>query len=183
LAQNFARQGRTVLLIDGDLRKPSFKAANDDQGLTKLLTNHDDVGSHVLPTQFESLWLLPCGPLPPNPADLLSTPRFGQVLREATSQFDAVIVDAPPVLGLADAPLLASLVTGVSFAVESGKTRTRAAVEALNRLEASGAHILGAVLTKAAENESGYGYYNYRYGAVEDGRREKIVMIPHRADA
>ena len=183
LAQNLARQGRAVLLVDGDLRKPSFKAANDDGGLTKLLTNHDDVGSHVLPTQFESLWLLPCGPLPPNPADLLSTPRFGQVLDEATSQYDVVIVDAPPVLGLADSPLLASVVAGVLFAVESGKTRTRAAVEVLNRLEASGAHILGAVLTKAAENESGYGYYSYRYGAIEDGRREKIAMIPHRTDA
>lgn len=183
LAQNFARQGRAVLLIDGDLRKPAFKAASDEQGLTKLLTNHDDVGSHVLPTQFESLWLLPCGPLPPNPADLLSTPRFGQVLDEATSQFDVVIVDAPPIMGLADAPLLASAVSGVLFAVESGKTRTRAAVEALNRLEAAGAHILGAVLTKADENEPGYGYYSYRYGAIEGKRREKIVMIPHQAGA
>lgn len=183
LAQNFARQGRTVLLIDGDLRKPSFKAASDELGLTKLLTNHDDVGTHILPTQFDNLWLLPCGPLPPNPADLLSTPRFGQVLGEATSQFDVVIVDAPPVLGLADAPLLASSVAGALFVVESGKTRTRGAVEALNRLEASDAHVLGAVLSKSSENESGYGYYSYRYGALEDRRHEKIVMIPHQEGA
>ncbi len=183
LAQNFARQGRTVLLVDGDLRKPSFKAANDELGLTKLLTNHDDVGTHILPTQFENLWLLPCGPLPPSPADLLSTPRFGQLLGEATSQFEVVIVDAPPVLGLADAPLLASVISGALFVVESGKTRTRGAVEALNRLEASGAHVLGAVLTKSSENESGYGYYSYRYGALEDRRNEKIVMIPHQEGA
>ena len=183
LAQNLARQGRAVLLIDGDLRKPSFKTANDEQGLTKLLTNHDDVGTHVLPTQFENLWLLPSGPLPPSPADLLSTDRFMQVLTEATSQFDTVIVDAPPVLGLADAPLLASAASGVLFVVESGKTRTRAAVEALNRVEASGGHVLGALLTKSAGNESGYGYYSYRYGSLEKRRDEKIVMIPHQADA
>lgn len=182
LAQNFARQGLTVLLIDGDLRKPSFKAASDELGLTKLLTNHDDVGTHVLPTQFESLWLLPSGPLPPNPADLLSTPRFGQVVEEASRQFDLVIVDAPPVLGLADSPLLSSVSSAVLFVVESGRTRTRGAIEALNRLEATGAHIVGAVLTKSTEHEAGYGYYSYRYGAVEDRRSEKIVMIPHQPD-
>lgn len=179
LAQNFARQGQAVLLIDADLRKPSFKAASEEHGLTKLLTNHDEVGTHILPTQFESLWLLPCGPLPPNPADLLSTPRFAQLLGEAVRQFDLVIVDAPPVLGLADSPLLASAVSGVLFVVESGKTRTRGAIEALNRLEASGGHVLGAVLSKSSESEAGYGYYNYRYGQIEDRKHEKILMIPH----
>lgn len=183
LAQNFARQGSTVLLIDADLRKPSFKAANDERGLTELLTNHDELGSHVLPTQYENLWLVPSGPLPPNPADLLSTPRFAQILNEAARQFDVVIVDAPPVLGLADAPLLGSSTSGILYVVEAGKTRTRGAIEALNRLEAAGGHVLGAILTQSTEIDSGYGYYSYRYGQVTDKRKEKIVLIPQQSDA
>ena len=182
LAQNFARRGYSVLLIDADLRKPSFKAANDDIGLTKLLTNDEEVAAHVAPTQFENLSLLPCGPLPPNPADLLSTGRFGMIIEEALTRHQMVIVDAPPVLGLADAALIANACHNVLFVVESGRTRTRAAVESLNRIEATGAHMLGGLLTKAEESSGNYGYYNYRYGAMSD-RREKIALIPHHQGA
>jgi capsular exopolysaccharide synthesis family protein len=183
LAQNFARQGKTVLLVDADLRKPSFKVLTEEVGLTKLLTAHDAVGAHVVPTHFENLWLLPCGPLPPNPADLLSTGRFAAIMEEAARQFDLVVIDAPPVLGLADAPLLSAVAAGVLFVVESGRTRTRAAVESLNRLEASGAHILGALLTKSTEREGGYEYYSYGHGQLNDKRRDKVVLITHDADA
>jgi capsular exopolysaccharide synthesis family protein len=180
VSQSFARQGRSVLLIDADLRKPSFKTGADEQGLTGLLTNHDDLCSQVVPTQFDKLWLLPCGVLPPNPADLLSSRRFSALLEEASDKFDVVVVDGPPILGLADAPLLAATVAGVLFVVESGRTRTRPAVEALNRVEASGAHLLGAVLTKSTERDGSYGYYSYRHGELEDQRPGKMVMIAHR---
>lgn len=183
LAQNLGRQGKSVLLIDADLRRPSFKIKDQTIGLSRLLTAHEDLRAHAVPTMYENLWLVPCGELPPNPADLLSTARFGQVLREANQQFDIVILDAPPVLGLADAPLLASTVAGVLFVVESGRTRTRAAIEAINRVEASGAHLLGALLTKAPENEGGYGYYGYRYDQIGDRTADKSVMITHQADA
>ncbi len=103
LAQNFARRGATVLLVDCDLRKPAFKASSEKVGLTRLLTSEEeDMRKHVLPTQFSDLWLLPSGPLPPNPADLLSSGRFHAVLQDLTQHFDIVICDAPPVLGLAD---------------------------------------------------------------------------------
>jgi Mrp family chromosome partitioning ATPase len=104
-------------------------------------------------------------------------------VEEACSHFDQVIIDAPPVLGLADAPLMAAAVVNVLFAVESGKARTRAAVEAINRLEAAGAHILGAVLTKANEKEGGYEYYSYRYGKLQDQRGDRIVMISNQPEA
>ncbi|HJU76619.1 MAG TPA: GNVR domain-containing protein, partial [Sphingomicrobium sp.] len=76
IAQNFARREKSVLLIDGDLRKPAFKASSDKVGLTKLLTNEEHVSQHVVETQHANLWLLPSGPVPPNPADLLSTGRI-----------------------------------------------------------------------------------------------------------
>jgi len=181
LAQNFSRRGKSVLLIDADLRKPAFKAGTEKVGLTKLLTNEEPLTAHVVKTQYENLLLLPSGPLPPNPADLLSTGRFHQLIDEASEHFDIVIVDAPPTLGLADAPLLGAVTANILFVIEAGKTRTGAAIEALNRLEASGAHILGAVLAKATETASGYGYghygYGYGYGKVEQKKRTEILMI------
>ena len=187
IAQNFARREQRVLLIDSDLRKPAFKASNDRVGLSKLLTTDDALEPHVVETQHQNLWLLPSGPLPPNPADLLSTGRIRKILAEARDRFDIVVIDGPPTLGLADAPLLASAAGSALFVIEAGKTRTRAAIEALNRLEATGTRILGAALTKSEESNGGYGRYGYGYGYGYGpaGRLKKteILMIPQTEDA
>ena len=183
LAQNFARRGATVLLIDCDLRKPAFKASSEKVGLTRLLTSEDEeVRQHVLPTQFPDLWLLPSGPLPPNPADLLSSGRFQEILQQFNEHFDIVICDAPPVLGLADSLLLASVAGNVMFVVESGKTRTKAAIESLGLIRGTGTHVVGATLTKSAEDMGGYGYKAYGYGAI-DRKRTEILMIPQDVDS
>jgi len=179
VAQNFARRGASVLLIDSDLRKPAFKAASEKVGLTRLLTSDDEPArSHIVPTQFSDLWLMPSGPLPPNPADLLSSGRFQEILAEVTAHFDIIIIDAPPVIGLADSLLLSAVAGHVLFVVESGKTRTKAAIEALRMLGGTGTHILGATLTKSSEDMGGYGYKAYGYGAL-DRKRTEILMIPH----
>ena len=187
IAQNLARRGRSVLLIDSDLRKPAFKAATDKLGLSQLLTTEDGIVQHVVETQHENLMLLPSGPIPPNPADLLSTARIRKIIAEARERFDHVVIDGPPTVGLADSPLLASAAGNVLFVVESGKTRTRAAIEALNRLEGTGTHVLGAALTKA-EDGGGYGYsrygYGYGYGKEKiERKRTEILMIPQGADS
>jgi capsular exopolysaccharide synthesis family protein len=182
LAHNFARLGKSVLLIDGDLRKPAFRSLSDSKGLTKLLTSDAQLADHVTATQYEKLWLLACGPVPPNPADLLASGRFRAIIREALNQFEVVIVDAPPVLGLADAPLIASVCEDVVLVVESGKTRTGAAQEAVNRLRTTGAAILGATLTKSPEESNAYGYsYKYKYGQLQD--KTEIVMLAHQPKA
>lgn len=183
VAQNFARRGASVLLIDSDLRKPAFKAASDKVGLTRLLTGDEEAArSHIVPTQFNDLWLMPSGPLPPNPADLLSTGRFQEILAEVAAHFDIIIIDAPPLIGLADSLLLASVTGHVMFVVESGKTRTKAAVEALRMLGGTGTHIVGATLTKSTEDMGGYGYKAYGYGSL-DRKRTEILMIPHEAES
>jgi capsular exopolysaccharide synthesis family protein len=186
IAQNFARRERRVLLVDSDLRKPAFKAANDRVGLSKLLTTEDKVQDHIAETQHRNLWLLPSGPLPPNPADLLSTGRIRRIIGEIREAFDLIIIDGPPSLGLADAPLLAAAAGSTLFVIEAGKTRTRAAIEALNRLEATGTRILGATLTKSEEGglgDSRYGYgYGYGYGAKGRINKTEILMIPQGED-
>jgi polysaccharide biosynthesis transport protein len=187
IAQNFARRERKVLLIDSDLRKPAFKAASDRLGLSKLLTTDDPLQDHIVETQHQNLWLLPSGPLPPNPADLLSTGRIRKIIGEAKEAFDLVVIDGPPTLGLADAPLLAAAAGSALFVIESGKTRTRAAIEALNRLEATGTRIVGATLTKSDESARGYGRmgygygYGYGYGAKGRLKKTEILMIPQGA--
>ncbi len=176
LAQNMARRGSRVLLIDADLRRPSFTVEGKKGGLTRLLTNDEPLDGHVVGTDIENLSLLPCGPVPPNPADLLSTGRFKEIVRQATAQFDSVIVDGPPMLGLADAPLLAAACGYVMLVIESGKTRTRTAREAIERIEASGSQIVGVTLTKSTAESSYYGYRLYQYGAVDHRRSEPILI-------
>ena len=186
LAQNHARHDKSVLLIDADLRKSAFKTTNEKIGLSKLLTTEDPVAAHLTETQHPNLSLLPSGPLPPNPADLLATARIRQVIAEASEQFDLVIIDGPPTLGLADAPLIAAAAGNMMFVIESGGTRTRSAIEALNRLEASGTHVVGAVLTKAKDSTGTYGYGNYGYGYGRgkiDKNRTEILLIPQGADS
>jgi capsular exopolysaccharide synthesis family protein len=183
LARNFARLGKKVLLVDADLRKPTFKVANEEQGLTPLLTTDASVDDHVFTTQFADLWLMPCGPVPANPADLLANGRFTAILAEASQRFDFIVVDGPPVLGLADSPSLASSCVGTLMVVEAGRTRTSAIKAAMNRLDGSGARVVGALLTKATERAGryGYGYGPYIYGG---GTADKqILMAPPYVDA
>jgi capsular exopolysaccharide synthesis family protein len=176
LAQNSARRGARVLLIDADLRRPVFKVEDRRQGLTKLLTNDEAIDDHLVPTQQENLWLMPCGPTPPNPADLLATPRMKAVVNEAATKFDLVVIDGPPTLGLADAALLAAAVGNVMMVIESGKTRTRSARDSMERIASTGAHIVGVALTKSTEESSHYGYRYYSYGQV-DKRPVNVISV------
>jgi Mrp family chromosome partitioning ATPase len=107
------------------------------------------------------------GQIPPNPAELLATGAIDRILAKATGLYDHVIIDGPPILGLADAPLLARTVEATILVVESGRTRATQARHAVERLLAVRAHVIGAVLTKFDMRNSGYGYgygYNYDYG-------------------
>ena len=124
--------------------------------------------------------------MPPNPADLLSTGRLRKIIAEASEQFDLVLIDAPPTLGLADSPLLAAAAGNTAFVVEAGRTRTRDVIDALNRLETIGTHILGILLTKSSARGSGYGGYGYgygqSYGKAARVKRTEILMIPSESD-
>ncbi len=182
LAQGYARRGEKVILIDADLRRPAFKGLSNNHGVTNLLTSEESIGDHVIRTQHENLWLLTSGPIAPNPADLLSTNRFAEILKEASEHFDRVVIDGPPTLGLADATFLAAFAGHTMLVVEAGKTRTAAARTAVERIHASGSHIVGVTLTKSSEDASRYGYRYYRYGAVE-GKRKDMIMISQQPES
>lgn len=174
LAQTLANLGASVLLIDADLRKPTFRGpSSTSQGLSSLLAGSEKVFDCIHPTQMERLFLLPSGPIPPNPAELLASGRFREILEEALTRFDHIVIDSAPVLGLADAPMLASSVEGTLMVIEAGAIRRAAALNAVNRLRASEARLMGAILTKFNALKVGYGYgYGYGYGEDAYAYRE-----------
>lgn len=182
IALSLARVGRRVLLVDGDLRNPSMHrvvGVENDRGMSNLLSGSADLESVVLRTSLDNLFFVPCGPLPPNPAELWGGDRLRQILIEARKNFDHVVIDGPPVLGFADSPLLASAVGGVVFVVESRGTRRGQARGALRRLRVGHANLLGAVLTKFSTKSTSYGgydyAYDYHYGAEPGGPRDAVA--------
>ena len=114
--------------------------------------------------------VLPAGPQPPNAAELLTSGRLGALVTQLLATYDHVIVDSPPVLGLADAPLIGSQVEAVVFAVETYGPKTGSVLAALARLREANANVVGAVLTKFEQRKAQYGYgaeYEYGYGTEE----------------
>lgn len=166
VALNLARVGKRVLLVDGDLRNPSMHrvvGVENERGMSNLLSGSADLAGVVQHTRQENLFFIPCGPLPPNPAELWGGDRLRQFLTETRNNFDHVIVDGPPVLGFADAPMLAAAVSGVLFVLESRGTRRGQARGALRRIQVGRANLLGAVLTKFSAKSTSYGGYDYAY--------------------
>jgi capsular exopolysaccharide synthesis family protein len=170
LARNFAQLGKRVLLIEADLRNPSLHKAlglRGNVGLSNLLAGGAKLEDVMQSSDDERLQVILAGPLPPNPAELLSGSKFISLLTIAAERFDQIVIDGPPVLGLADAPILANAVEGTMLVITSGKTRISTAQAALKRLHAARARVVGSLLTKYDSKGAGYGYHYdsyYAYG-------------------
>ncbi|MGB5832581.1 MAG: polysaccharide biosynthesis tyrosine autokinase [Thiohalocapsa sp.] len=186
-AITFAQAGGKVLLIDADLRNPSIHRAFSLPNLTGL-TNHlagdSEPADIAQPTQITRLFAITSGPLPPNPVELLSTPKMVDLLSLSAERFDHVIIDGPPVIGLADALVLANLAKATVFVVEPGTTRTKYVDGAIKRLHQANIRILGAVLTKVGQGGPGYAYgdgysYNYLYNYSGTGDEPRMPRQEH----
>lgn len=168
LATMIARSQRKVILVDGDMRSPSIHhlgGVDHNRGLSNFLAGDDDIASQVFTMSDLGFTAMSAGPLPPNAAELLTGTRLATLIERLLVDYDHVIIDSPPVLGLADAPLIASRVEGVIFAVESRGIRSGLVKTALNRLAGANARIFGGVLTKFEAKKAHYGYgYGYEYG-------------------
>jgi capsular exopolysaccharide synthesis family protein len=171
IARDFARIGRKVLLIDADLRKPSMHrqlSCPNESGLSNVLAVQRKFSEVVQKKVAPNLDFLAAGPLSPNPAELLAAGPLDELLASLASAYDLVVIDAPPVMGLSDAPLLASHVEGTVFVVEANHAHRGQAKIALRRLLSIQARLLGALLTKYDSQTIGYGEdygYGYRYGS------------------
>lgn len=184
IAQSLARGGKRVLLIDADMRNPSFASESGRMwGLSTMLANASALKDLVLPTKQDNLSLLSAGPIPAAPAHLLSTVRIHEIIAEAEAAFDVVIVDAPPVLGLADAPTLASICKATVLVVEANATRRTAVKRTLRRLIDAKASVAGVVLTKfqpkSGSDQEHYGY-GYGYGQPAHAERKGLMGLLRR---
>jgi capsular exopolysaccharide synthesis family protein len=168
----FAQAGSKVLLVDGDLRNPSLQrvfSLPNSMGLTNYLAGTAKPFEISRPTPVTRLFAITSGPLPPNPVELLSSAKMIDLISLASERFDVVILDSPPVIGLADALLLANLAKATLFVVDAETARRRDVEGAVKRLRQANAHLLGAVLQRvgrASGKGYGYGYgydYNYMY--------------------
>ncbi|MEN1959473.1 polysaccharide biosynthesis tyrosine autokinase [Luteimonas sp. MJ246] len=170
LARNFAQLGKTVLLVEADLRNPSLHRAlgvRSDTGLSSLLSGAATASQVIMDTDDERLKVILAGPLPPNPAELLTGSRLLSMLTVAAEKYDQVIIDGPPVLGIADAPILSNVAGGTLLVVQAGGTRIKTAQTALKRLTAARARVIGALITHYDAKVAGYGYdyaSYYSYG-------------------
>ena len=172
LAVALSQMGRRVLIVDGDMRNPSLHQMFDTDhmsGLSNILSSDTEPISVTRKTDFPNLYLITAGPLPPNPAELLSGPGLVNLLDPGASHFDHIVIDAPPILGIADAIILCNQVDASLFVIESGKTRKAAIRNAIRRLRQSGTAPLGAILTKLGSDMTMYGYESdfYYYGNKE----------------
>lgn len=168
IASGFARLGMRVLLVDADMRDPSLHtllSRDNSIGLSNLLAGGPEIRAVVQSTQFENLRFLPCGPLPPNPAELLGGGRMRVLLKACQTEYDLVVLDGAPVMGFSDSPQLANLAAGTVLIIEAGRTRRDFARAAIQRLRLSRGRLLGSVLTKFDAKKVGHAYgHSYGYG-------------------
>jgi len=173
-AQNLARIGKKVLLVDADLRLPSLHRQlpfKNNGGFVSVLTAQNPLETVVQHSEVTNLDFLSSGPLPPNPTDLLTNYALQRFFQSALEHYDILIVDSPPVMGFADSLQISSMAEGVVFVIDSNVGHRGATKIALRRLAASHAPLLGILLTKFDADASGYGYgygygysYSYSYG-------------------
>lgn len=164
LAATFAAQGKKVLLVDTDMRKPTihkiFKLKNNE-GLSTLITSKDaPVSEYVEKIEFENIFVLTSGATPPNPAELISSKRMEQLIAEMEQSFDLVIFDTPPVLAVADSQIMAGKVDGTLFVMRKGVDKKEQIQTAVERMNSVNANVLGAIYNRVEPNDDAY-YYEY----------------------
>lgn len=169
VAVTFANQGLRTLLVDADTRRPTVHATfslTNEKGLVNLLTTKTDLdlSEYIIPTTIDKLSVLPTGPVPPNPSELLSSKRMERLIETLSKNFDIVIFDVPPLGSVTDAQILASRTDATVLVVPYGIAEKGAVLAAKEMLDNVDANIIGVVQNRVPEEANGYyGYYGY-YG-------------------
>jgi tyrosine-protein kinase Etk/Wzc len=179
LGVSFAQAGKRVLIVDTDMRKPTihtiFELTNTN-GLSSILAGESTFAQAVNPTPQDGLHVLTCGPLPPNPAELLESQRMTNLIEEMKSQYDLILFDAPPIIAVTDASILASRLDGLILLLGVNKVTRKAARHALQLLGRAKVKVWGMVVRGVRPDNDGYyySYYHRYYGNLErDNKKAK----------
>lgn len=171
LAVVLTQAGKSVLLIDCDMRNPTvhknFNLSNK-VGLSSCISMGTALSDAVQKTSIEGLYALTGGVIPPNPSELLGSEQMKNVLQRAKEQYDYVLIDTPPVMPVTDALIVSRFVDGMILVIASAEVKVEMARDVKKQLVNAGANILGVVLNKVRSEHHGYGYgYYYYYGSKE----------------
>lgn len=174
LGATLASLGNRVVIVDCDMRRPACHRSTgveNSPGFVQCLTGHVDLLEAILPVpSVTNLSVIPCGPIPPNPAEVLSSPVTGELLRKLRADFEYVLVDSPPLLSVSDSRILATLTDAVVLIARAHSTPYDAVRRARTLLYGAGARILGVALNDVDMRRDGYAYsHYYRYGGYEYG--------------
>lgn len=170
LGTTMAQSGQRILLVDSDMRRPRLHVSAGlprGIGLSNLIVGDESYDDAIKSTEIPNLFVLPCGPLPPNPAELLMSKRFATVLEELGKRFDTVILDSPPLGAVTDAVVLSKQTDGVILVVHASKTLRDEVKRASRQIKHVNGQIIGIVLNQLDAKDHRYGYYNY-YGYHSD---------------
>jgi len=167
LALSIAQNGKQVIIIDADLRKPmqhKFFEMTNFNGLSSILTGEISFDEALRETSVEGVSLISTGVIPPNPAELLASRKMEEILKRAHEEADMVLIDTPPVIAVTDASILANKVDGVILVVASHQTHDQILVKSQEILERAKANIIGVVLNKYPVHQENHYYHYYYYG-------------------
>lgn len=176
LATAFAQTGKSVVLVDADLRKPAVHKMFDLpnlRGLTNAVIHDQPITDLVCDTNVENLKVLPAGPIPPNPSELLGSKSMKNLIANLSEAYDYVFIDAPPVAIVTDAAIIANMSHGVILVSVSGKTEIKNLQYAKKLLNNANANILGVVINKVPMDKKGFSKYNYYSYYQQYGEDEK----------
>ncbi len=185
LAISFAQLEGRVLLIDADLRKPRLHKVFNVRnlvGLSTCLTGRVPVDDAIQKTAVDNIWILPSGPHPPNPAELLNSKRMRDLLAAVKERFDTVLIDTPPVLAVIDPVVVSSLTDCTVFVIKAGKTTRKPLSRAVERIRRGKADILGVVFNQVrigrGSSVAYYQYYQYEYSTETGKVRDRGTKGP-----
>jgi polysaccharide biosynthesis transport protein len=173
LAVSVADSGKSVLLVDADMRRPTihkYFAVDRDFGLSRVLAEEIELPEAIHETKIKNLHVMPCGPTPPNPADLLVLPRFQELLAAVRQQFDFVVIDTPPLLTVTDAAMVSIRVDAVVLVLCLQRDNRQSVTRASEMLNLANAKVAGIVVNGVGSPAT-YGYSHYSDGSYDQARR------------
>jgi len=182
-----AQAGNKILLIDCDMRRPRMHRVFNvprERGLSNILAGTCGIDEAILHTTVPGIDIIPSGPVPPNPSEMLGSQSMLKVIEALRGRYDRVIIDSPPITAVTDSVIISRLVDGVLLVVRAGETHREIIKNGISLLQSASAHILGAILNGVDMGRDSYYYYQYYYYYYgEDGEKKKKVHRKRRAQS